>query len=322
MLHLDASEIQKLEQALQTELALELDTHQLIVEPSFQFSAASLSKRIHELRQVAAKRNSDAVIWLERSGAHTVTLQLVVVAPGQSTVRSVEADVTDDEIGELVIAARELLHDIYIPTSEATASEPSAQINVPADGVKEDVQPATYQTSIPPKYYLSLETGLETSLPPNDASLLLMNGRIGWQRCSPKGVTFSVFMSIFGAPSPQIDNGTIKTAGFRPGLGLSYLKFRRRIAFGPFFHVFVPYQKARLVLNDGVNRTDRWWNLRISPGGGLRINVGMRTQLQIWAGLSVQIRQKIFKQTSDGATLYRTPYLDGDAGIGVIFKLK
>ncbi|MBN2716068.1 MAG: hypothetical protein JXX14_09455 [Deltaproteobacteria bacterium] len=115
MLFVDDSELSETETSLYEELKLYIQTHQVAVEYGFRFTGTTIPQQIEGIRQLEKAQNCDAVIWITPKDSQTVTLQMAVLAKGQFTIRSVDADVDPTQSGELTIAVRELLADIQIP---------------------------------------------------------------------------------------------------------------------------------------------------------------------------------------------------------------
>lgn len=313
MLLLEQEEIKPLQERFKDELALELETHTLSVKPAFHFSSDNLSARIEEIRKIASVDKAEAVIWLEKINTDTVSLQLVVVAPGQSTVRSVEARMGADMEGALAIATRDLLHDIRIHLKE-----PENRPEVPPQTPSE---PDADRPAAPKPGMFNLSVGVDVAggFMGNAESPILLGGFITVGGGRMPGIIVDLSLCVFAAPSPQVSGGVFHTFGIRPGVGVGYLWGTGFLNWGPYLGVQVPWQRASAALNNFPASEDSWWNLRIVPSLDLRLRVHRNVLILLRPGLAVHVKQEVFERASDRATVYTSPYLDWNVTAGIIF---
>lgn len=335
MLFLEASDYSEIEISLQKELALSIESHRITIENNFQFTKTTIPERIDEIRKLEKAQNCEAAIWITPIRDHVVSLQMAVLAPGQFTIRSVEANVENNEIGELTIAVREMLADIRISVETQPAIQPPREKNQRKAVTGVPLQPPAAQSPAaqspaarPPvasqafNYFLSVDTGVESGFQHTTAPPILLTGALGLGLSHASGVRLASIISIFGALPFEPTDSTITTYGIRPGAQLSFTWRKKFLWMGTFLGVSAPYQVARISKDDALLQKAKWWNCAFEPGLLLLFPVGKSIQIQIRSSVGMYVKQIIFKQRSDESTLYAPPRFTGSIAAGVNFMLQ
>jgi hypothetical protein len=327
MLMTTRADMRALQETFRDELVLELETHTLTVQSEFEFASENLSERIDEIRRVAAAVHAEAVIWLEKKSDGTVSLQLVATAPGQSTVRSVEAGPDGDVEGELAVAARALLKDIRIAVVEREEPVPGPPRNASLDdGRSSSVTEASSNTPQPksrPSWVRKLTASVEAfgRMQGTPGPVVLLGGALSFVLERTEGMTASLAVAVFASPATPIESGTIQLWGIRPGIGIGYLFRKRSLQWGPYLEVQAPWHRSSISLRGVSPFDDTWWNLRFLPSLEIRFGLHQRVQLLLRPGVGVQVLQRVFERASDGARIYVSPYAEWHLTVGVIFQL-
>jgi hypothetical protein len=330
MLFLEASDYSEIEISLQKKLALSIESHRISIENDFQFAETTVPERINEIRKLDKAQNCEAAIWITPIRDQVVSLQMAVLAPGQFTIRSVEATVENNDIGELTIAVREMLADIRISVKTQPAIQPPQKKNQRRAVTGVPLQPPAAQspasqspvTSPAFNYFLSVDTGVESGFQHTAAPPILLTGAFGLGLSHSSGIRLASIISIFGALPFEPTDSTITTYGIRPGVQLSFIWRKKFLWLGPFLGVSAPYQIARISMDDAFLQKVKWWNCAFEPGLLLLFPAGKSIQIQIRSSVGVYVKQAIFKQRSDESTFYTTPRFTGSIAAGVNFILQ
>jgi hypothetical protein len=311
MLLLDSSDVATIEESLKHELQLEIESHRIETSENFAFKSNSLTERILEIRGVADNFHADAVIWLEKVNPDTVALQLVVVSPGRSTVRSIETKIGSETKGELAIAIKELLNDIYIPMREQPEKLPTSG----QENKKPQTTPSSNKKNIP---QLTMTLDVSGDFKRTDQSPLLLGGMVALGVQYPCGFFWDINFSLFGAPSPGINNGTFRTIGIRPGVGIGFLWNHKIISVGPQLGLQIPWQQADATINNNESTKESWWDFRFTPGLQMKFRLHQNFFFLLRGGAGIHVNQKVFKQKSDNAIIYSSPYFDWNCTVGIV----
>jgi hypothetical protein len=335
ILFLEASDYSEIEISLQKKLALSIESHRITIENDFQFTKTTVPERINEIRKLDQAQNCEAAIWITPIRDHVVSLQMAVLAPGQFTIRSVEANVENNEIGELTIAVREMLADIRISVETQPAIQPPQEKNQrktvtgvplqPPAAQSPATQSPTAQSPIASpayNYFFSVDTGVESGFQHTTAPPILLTGAFGLGLSHASGVRLASVISIFGALPFEPTDSTITTYGVRPGAQLSYIRRKKFLWLGPFLGVSAPYQIARISMDDAFLQKVKWWNCAFEPGLLLLFPVGKSIQIQIRSFADIYVKQTMFKRRSDESTFYAPPRFTGSIAVGVNFMLQ
>ncbi len=322
MLLLDGGGLEALQQSVRDELSLLLDRHRLSTIPNFRFSSETFSERIEEIRRLATANGAEVVIWLERAGNNAISLRIVATAPGRSMVRSVESGDTE---GELVLAARDALEEIQVPLRTADPP-PKARANAAQatpTGAGESSRAAETADPFSRRHRYTLTAGLNSTggFGGTARSPILLGGTLCAGRRWSSGIFAELSLTVFGALSPKIPDGTLKTVGLRPGVAVGYLWQGRTLSVGPYLGLEIPWQTAEASLGRFRGTQRSWWNLRVVPGVDLRIRLHRRLRLLLRPGVGLLVFQQVFSMESSGGVIYQSPYFEWTAFLGLIIAL-
>lgn len=304
MLLIESEALGPLQEAVKSELAMELTTHTLLTRSLHRFTSESLSAKIEEIRQIARANQAEVVIWLEKTKEDAVSLQLVAAAPGRSMLRSVSAQLSGDTAGELSIAARQLLEEVQIDLKEESASRRYA----PSPGVPHDPTPRAQARSRQSQLGVAVVTtgGFNgTSQIP-----ILLGGTLSLGFNWEKGLTAELTLTVFSSPVTEIAGGNRNTVGIRPGIGIGYLWQSQVVSVGPYLGLQAPWQTARVSLGDNPATKDSWWNFRVVPSIDLRFRLHRNVMVSLRPGLGILAHRVVFERVFDGEDIHVSPYLE------------
>ncbi|MBN2528410.1 MAG: hypothetical protein JXR76_18625 [Deltaproteobacteria bacterium] len=321
MLFMASSEISSIESALRNELELNIDTHRLKIEPDFIFQTETITEKIGEIRKLESATDCDAVVWVEKSGEHAVTLQMVVLAPGQFTIQSVEANVARDGIGELMIAARELLNDIQIPVHSPKVESQKPQQNTPNDTTPPGQPVPSAQRAHTAKAFFSIDGGAAGDFKRGDSSPLFLNGSLSLGAQYSSRIRLALLLSASGASPWGSSDSIRKFVGVGPGVQLGVTWTTGMLALTPFVTLTIPYQAIRISLENEFETKDKWWNGCVSGGVSMQFPLSRHFHIYLHPALNVYLEQKVFKRMSDGSAVFTTPRFMGNVAVGFRYFL-
>jgi hypothetical protein len=326
MLIVESEALAILQETFKDELAMELSTHIILTESIQGFSVEGLSARIEDIRQIAVTNGAEVVIWLEQTNKDRVSLNLLAAAPDRSMLRSVGATLSGrDTGGELAIAARELLEGIHInlkgnasPSQEVAPPSPSPNER---NHSSESIPPSEIEPSH--RWRTQLSLGLITTGGFNGTaqSPILLGGAVSIGLCWKSGLYVDLSLDAFTNPSSTLQNGTSRTVGVRPGVGVGYLWERALFTFGPYLGLQVPWQTARTAIGANRESKDSWWNFRTVPGFDLRIRLHRNILFSMMPGLGILVHREVFERVTDGVDIYESPYLEWHIRCGIIITI-
>lgn len=323
MLIVESEDLAALQEEVKNELEMEIITHTLLVKFTHRFSSDSLSERIEEIRRLAVVSRAEAVIWLEKVRENNVSLHLFAAGFGRSIVRSVEATASVDTGGELAIAARDLLREIHI---ELNANPPSPQREAPSTASPDErdtrsTSPAPPEIALSGGRRLDLFVGLVTTGGFNGTSQspVLLGGVVSIGLYWKSGLYADLSLDAFANLASTLQNGTVRTVGARPGIGVGFFWDRGLVAFGPYLGLQAPWQTARTAIGANRESKDSWWNFRAVPSFDLRISLHRNILLSMTPGLGILVHQEVFERVTDGVDIYKSPYLEWHIRCGVVF---
>jgi len=326
MLILESEALETLQKTFENELAMELSTHTILTKSMQGFSADGLSARIEDIRQIAVTNGAEVVIWLEQTGKDKVSLNLLAAAPDRSMLRSVGATLYGRDMGgELAIAARELLEEIHINLKEtASPSQEVAPLSPSPD--EQNISPeSTPPSEIEPSHrrHTQLSLGLVTTGGFNGTaqSPILLGGAVSIGLHWKSGLYTDLSLDAFTNPSSTLQNGTFRTVGVRPGVGVGYLWERALVTFGPCLGLQAPWQTAGTAIGANRESKDSWWNFRMVPSFDLRIRLHRNILFSMMPGLGILVHREVFERVTDGVDIYASPYLEWHIRCGIIITL-
>ncbi len=321
MLILESEALETLQKTFKNELVMEVVTHTILTKSMQGFSADGLSARIEDIRRIGVVNGAEVVIWLEQTGKDKVSLNLLAAAPDRSMLRSVGATLSGkDTGGELAIAARELLEEIHINLKESAS--PSQEVTIPSPSPDE-----RSPSSAPPplshqrRTQLSLRIITTGGFNGTAQSPILLGGTVTVGLYWKSGLYADLSFDAFGNPSSTLQNGTTRTVGVRPGVGVGYLFERALVAFGPYLGLQVPWQTARTAIGANRESKDNWWNFRAVPGFDLRIRLYRNILFSMMSGLGILVHREVFERETDGVDIYASPSLEWHIRCGIVITL-
>ncbi len=320
MLIVESEALAPLQETLKNELAIELVTHTILTKPMRRFSSDGLSATIENIRQVAVTSGAEVVIWLERTDGNRVTLNLLAASPDRSMLRSVGAALSEDTGGELAIAARKLLEEIQIDLKETRIDRKET----PAAREEQDSpspSPSEGDHSRGRRTQFSLGLVTTGGFGGTARSPILLGGAVSIGLLWKSGLFADVSLDGFSNPSSSLPNGTVRTAGVRPGVGVGFLWGNGLVSFGPYLGLQAPWQTADVAVGDNRQSKAGWWNFRAIPSVDLRIRLHRNILFSITPGLGILVHQEVFERVSDGVDIYESPYLEWHVRAAFIITL-
>jgi hypothetical protein len=326
MLIVESEALATLQEMFKDELAMELSTHVILTKSMQGFSVDGFSARLEDIRQIAVTSGAEVVIWLEQTNKDKVSMNLLAAAPDHAMLRSVGTTLSGrDTAGELAIAARELLEEMHINLKEnpshlqevAPPSPPPDERNASPGAIP----PSEIDRSNRRRTQLSLGLVTTGGFKNTEQSPIMFGGAVSIGLYWKSGLYADLSLDAFTNPSSTLQNGTFRTVGVRPGMGVGYLWERGLATFGPYLGLQAPWQTAKTAI--GVNREskDSWWNFRTAPSFDLRIRLHRNILLSMTPGLGILVHQEVFERVTDGVDIYESPYLDWHIKCGIIITL-
>lgn len=300
--------LETLQYSLKNELQLALDNCRIETRPHWEFSATALADRIKEIRPIAEEHEADTTIWIELSDTEVVTLHMVLLGPGRSTVRSLEAQRGVDTGAELAIAVRELLEDLSIQSPEQP------------DPAKALLQaPTESSTHAPPDWFMSLLFQYRGGVVGHEGPSDWLSGKLAVERWTPHDFYFRVsFAPIFSVPR-SVRDGDFSIWGLEPGLGVGVDWRMGDVLVGLFLDANVSWHKADSALGEGPRQTDTWWNISAFFGADLRYRISDRFMLVVRPSAGSYLQHKYFIRQSDESIVFTTPYLEWGVCVGLAY---
>ena len=326
MLILESEALETLQKTFKNELAMELSTHTILTKSMQGFSADGLSVRIEDIRQIAVTNGAEVVIWLEQTSKDKVSLNLLAAAPDRSMLRSIGATLSGrDTGGELAIAARELLEEIHINLKENAFPSQGVTPPSPSPDERNHSPESTPPPEIEPSHQrrTQLSLGVITTGGFNGTaqSPILLGGAVSVGLYWKSGLYADLSLDAFTNPSSTLQNGTTRTVGVRPGVGVGYLFEHALVTFGPYLGLQAPWQTARTAIGANRESKDSWWNFRTVPGFDLRIRLHQNILFSMTPGLGILVHREVFERVTDGVDIYASPYLEWHIRCGIIITL-
>jgi hypothetical protein len=240
-------------------------------------------------------------------------------------VRSVETQLSGDTEGELILAARDALEEIQVPLTAADPL-PKAQSNTVAlhpTRLGESSQAAENAAPFAQhhRYYMAAGLNPTGGLSGTALSPIMLGGTVCVGSHWRIGIYAELSLTVFGALSPKISDGTLRTVGVRPGVAVGYLWQGRAIAVGPYLGLEIPWQTAEASLDRFRGTQKSWWNLRAVPSIDLRVRLHRKILLLLRPGVGLLVFQQVFSRESGGAVLYQSPYFEWNVLLGLIVAL-
>lgn len=325
MLMIDSPDIADIQVSFKDELKMALETHSLETISPFRFASENMTGRIEALRHISSERQAEAVIWLEPVDATTISLQVVVPGPGRSMARSVEAKISEDAVGELVIAAREILEELRI--SMAERQRPAAAETAPPGGSSEQPDPGNTEPPSPGRpspgtaLHVALELATSGGFGGFAKSPVLVGGAMSASMHSASGWFLAFSIAFSGVPGFSIDDGSFQSWGIRPGAAVGYLWTRGRLSLGPHLGLQAPWQTASASLRGHREITDSWWNFRMVPAMDIQMRLHRRILLSVRPGLGISVTRVVFRRQSDAAVIYKSPLIEWNGVFSLIIDV-
>jgi hypothetical protein len=313
MLIVESEALAPLQETLKNELAIELVTHTILTKSMRRFSSDGLSATIENIRQIAVTSGAEVVIWLERTDENRVTLNLLAASPDRSMLRSVGAALSVDTGGELAIAARKLLEETQIDLKETPPTREEQD--------SPSLSPSENDHSRGRRTQLSLGLVTTGGFGGTARSPILLGGAISIGLLWKSGLYADVSLDGFTTPSSSLPNGTVRTVGVRPGVGVGFLWGNGLVTSGPYLGLQAPWQTARAAVGDNRQSKDGWWNFRAIPSVDLRIRLHRNILFSMTPGLGILVHQEVFERVSDGVDIYKSPYLEWHIRGAIIITL-
>lgn len=308
---------------------LQLDDGFSTVKTSKRFTSQALANRIAEIRPIAASQKCNFILWLDKLDEKTVSLQLIVIAQGRSSVQTVEASINADVAGNLAISTKELLDDLIWSKKHASTQISAPQTPKPTIDKNTPNREPSDRTSVAPtldsqsvskyNWYLHLEAICSASMARSGTQLLLPGVGVGLGMQFVKGFFADISVEYFARKNINHLEATLHIQSVRPGFGAGYLFGSNRWAMGPGLKIQVPWQWTQAVL---ANQTDQksWWNLRINPALWLLFRPSSTIMIFIRPAIGLHLKSVTISRRSDNALLYKSQTAQWNLSCGVILN--
>ncbi|MBN2528091.1 MAG: hypothetical protein JXR76_16995 [Deltaproteobacteria bacterium] len=299
------------QQALLAELQM-LGTYNWIVE-ELAFNDASLPGRFAQVKPLGESMKCDTAVWIDEVSNSQALVQLLAMAPGRMSLRSIEANMTDGKApsqvaADTAIVVNELLAqtdaELKMPMQDeiqdAKASAPTAPADAPAHKQKKDKPPK--------RDYFLFATG-ETDVVSYNPFAILPGGGLEGCTQSAGGWGGCLMLGASGRRDWRVSDVDVSQLQVRPGLAVVFSRRLSLVSFGARLSVRPVLQYVKVEPNGFATESAFYMNGNASLAWQGRVFVGNHWVGQMQLGAMLWFRKLTFSRQSAATSLFDTPRL-------------
>ena len=282
-----------------------------------EFRDASLPTRFEQLRPLGEELQCDTAVWIDEGSTERALVQILAIAPGRTSLRSIEVNLQTQTAADTAIVVNELLDQTDTDLSPRERPAEVEDTAAPAsDGTRRDT-PETPGVEAESKPDFILFATMQADAASYDPFGVLLGGGLDGCLQAPGGWGGCLLLRASGERDRGIGDIDISQVQFRPGLSVYFSKRFSRFAFGPELSVFPVLQYVKVEPAGFAAERETYLNGAASLAVRGRWYLGKRLVLQIQLGAMVWFRTLTFKPQSTDTPLFDTPLLSPLAAVSL-----
>jgi hypothetical protein len=280
-----------------------------------------LPTRYEQLRPLGEQLQCDTAVWIDEVSTHQALVQVLAIAPGRMSLRSIEVNLKTQTAADTAIVVNELL---ALTDTEMLPSEPRAAAketeSSPVDTPIRET-PVEAETENEDKPDFSLFATMETDAAAYDPFGVMLGGGLEGCMQSAAGWGGCLLLQASGKGAWRISDVEVSAFQFRPGIAVYFSKRVSRVAFGPRLGVRPVLQSVKAAPSGFATEREVYLNGLAALFGQGRLFLGRRLVLQLRLGAAVWFRTLTFTRQSTAGTLFKTPVVSPHVAVslGAVF---